>query len=140
MLNELLSRGELAKRCGINPETLRFYERERLLPLPARRANGYRQYTEETAARVRFIRRSQSVGFTLDEIRQLLALQDGVREGVCGDVRGMVQDKLHHIERQLAHLHTLQRVLSAYLEDCPGGDEPLTCCPILAAFSDGDPG
>lgn len=131
-----LTRGELAKTCEINPETIRFYERGGLLPEPERTPSGYRQYDEDAVQRVRFIKRAQSAGFTLEEIRTLLDLEFDADDATCGDVRAMVDVKLDEIDEQIARLMAMKRVLVTFRRDCPGGDESVANCPILASFAE----
>jgi MerR family mercuric resistance operon transcriptional regulator len=88
-----LKTGELAKRAGVNVETLRFYERKGLLPEPQRRASGYRDYPEESVTRIRFIKRAQGLGFSLDEIHELLALRVKPKSP-CAEVRDVVEKKI----------------------------------------------
>ncbi|MBK8026633.1 MAG: Zn(2+)-responsive transcriptional regulator [Chloroflexi bacterium] len=128
------TRGELAKHCDVNPETIRFYERSGLLPATKRTASGYRQYDDTAVQRLQFIKRSQAVGFSLDEIRALLDLQFHADEATCGDVRAMVDVKLAEIDQQIAHLHSMKQVLQQFRRECPGGDESAASCPILASF------
>ena len=96
-----LRSGELAKRAGVNIETLRFYERKGLLPHPPRRGSGYREYPVESIRLIRFIKRAQELGFSLCEIRELLALR--VRPGVtCAEVREKAEQKVDEVRPALA--------------------------------------
>ena len=96
--------GKLAKRCGVGVETIRFYEREGLIKEPPRSESRYRQYPEETAQRVRFIKRAKELGFTLKEIKGLLELR--IRpEATCGDVRNQAEEKIADIEQRLSLIH-----------------------------------
>lgn len=132
----LLTRGELAKTCDVNPETIRFYERGGLLPEPDRTPSGYRQYDEHAVQRVRFIKRAQNVGFSLEEIRALLDLQFHADDATSGDVRAMVDVKLREIDEQVRRLLEMKQVLERFRHDCPGGDESIAACPILASFAE----
>jgi len=124
-----LMTGELAKRAGVNVETLRFYERKGLVPVPPRRASGYRQYPADSVPRIRFIKRAQELGFTLGEIGELLSLR--VRAGTTpADVRGRAERKLADIRRKIDDLKAIERALGKLTAAC-SGDGPLDDCPIL---------
>ncbi|HYK41268.1 MAG TPA: heavy metal-responsive transcriptional regulator [Thermoanaerobaculia bacterium] len=111
---EYLHSGELAKACGVSPDTLRHYEKRGLLPSPRRLANGYRAYTTETVRRVLVIQRALSVGFTLDELARVLRARDGGRPP-CRQVRAMAEAKLRELEGRMRELSTLRRSLKATL-------------------------
>jgi MerR family mercuric resistance operon transcriptional regulator len=126
--------GKLAKRCGVGVETIRFYEREGLIEEPQRRDSGYRQYPEETARRVRFIKRAKELGFTLKEIRELLALR--IRpEATCGDVRHQAEAKIADIEQRIVMLQKMKQALARLTVACSGRG-PTSQCPILEAMED----
>jgi MerR family copper efflux transcriptional regulator len=128
--------GALASAAGVGIDTVRFYEREGLLPVPARRASGYREYTPAAASRLRFIRRAKELGFSLDEIRDLLALSADRERGVRG-VRQRAEARLTEVERRLRELRRVQRGLKQLIDACPGHGA-LDTCPILAALGDKD--
>ncbi len=124
-----LKSGELAKQAGVNVETLRFYEREGLLPKPPRRASGYREYPVESVRLIRFIRRAQELGFSLREIRELLALR--VQPGVtCAKVRERAERKISEVRGKIADLKSIERALRKLTASCSGRG-PATDCPIL---------
>lgn len=125
-----LTRGELAKAGGVNRETVRYYERHGLLPEPRRSGANYCLFDELAVERLRFIKRAQAVGFSLNEIRELLDLRFAP-EAACGDVRGMVESKISAIEAQIHALHEMRGVLLDLADACPGGDHDLDECPIL---------
>ena len=126
--------GKLAQRCGVGVETIRFYEREGLIEEPQRRDSGYRQYPEETARRVRFIKRAKELGFTLKEIRELLALR--IRpEATCGDVRHQAEAKIADIEQRIVMLQKMKQALARLTVACSGRG-PTSQCPILEAMED----
>ena len=95
-----LTVGKLAKAGGIGVETVRYYEKRCLLPEPERLPSGYRVYSEETINRVRFIKRAQELGFTLEEISELLALTDNLGAD-CADIRDRAQDKITEIKGKM---------------------------------------
>lgn len=124
-----LMTGEFAKRAGVNVETLRFYERRGLLPMPPRRASGYREYPPGDIQRIRFIKRAQELGFSLGEIRDLLSLR--ARRGTTAAVvRSRAEAKLGDIRRKIADLRAIERALKKLTDACPG-QGLLSECPIL---------
>ncbi|PJF24873.1 MAG: heavy metal-responsive transcriptional regulator [Phototrophicales bacterium] len=130
----LMTRGELAKRCGVNPETIRYYERSGLLIEPQRSDAGYRLFDEAAAERLHFVKRAQSAGFTLDEIKTLLDIQNAP-DSTCGDVRSLTEHKIAQIDERIRLLTSMRALLVDLLEDCPGGERPLEECPILDNFN-----
>ncbi len=130
---EHLKTGELAKRAGVNVETLRFYEREGLIPEPPRRVSGYREYPAESVRLIRFIKRAQELGFSLREVRELLALR--VEPGTtCADVRHKAQEKVSDVREKIADLQAIERALNSLTASC-SGEGPLTDCPILECLN-----
>lgn len=126
---EHLTTGKLAKRAGVNVETLRFYEREGLIPEPPRRMSGYREYPAESIQRIRFIKRAQELGFSLAEIKELLALR--VRPGLtCCEVRAKAERKVADVRQKVADLKAIERALQKLTASCTGNG-PATDCPIL---------
>lgn len=132
-----LTIGVVAKRAGVPIDTIRFYEREGLLPEPLRRASGYRSYNETAVARLRFIRRAKDLGFSLDEIRDLLALSSDRRGGVKA-VRKRAEQRLASIDARIAELMRIRQGLEQLIEACPGKGDP-EHCPILRALADEEP-
>jgi MerR family copper efflux transcriptional regulator len=131
-----ISTGQLAKAAGVGVETVRFYERKGLLDAPARKDSGYRQYDAEAVERLRFIRRAQQVGFTLKEIRDLLALRDDP-DARRADVRDRAAGKIADIDAKVRDLLAMRASLVGLLESCDG-DGPASGCPIITAFGDRD--
>ena len=124
-----LTRGQLAKAAEVNSETVRYYERRGLLPEPQRRESGHRQYQEEAVTRLRFIKRAKALGFTLDEIGELLALR--VEPGsTCGDVRDRAQRKLRDVEEKIRLLQQVKTALTRMVAACEN-QGPVGECPIL---------
>ncbi len=129
---ETFTIGQLAKKAKVNLETIRFYERKGLLPEPPRNKVGHRQYSVQDLRRTTFIKRTQSIGFSLQEISELLSLR--VESGkTCGDVKQRVKDKLMDIEEKIESLLTMKEVLQKLETNCPGHG-PLNECPILEAL------
>jgi MerR family copper efflux transcriptional regulator len=132
-----LTIGTVAKRAGVPIDTIRYYEREGLLPEPLRRASGYRSYNESAISRLRFIRRAKDLGFTLDEIRDLLALSADRHRGVKA-VRQRAEQRLAGIDARIAELMRIRKGLEQLIEAYPGRGDPEQC-PILRALSDEEP-
>lgn len=126
--------GKLAKQCCVGVETIRFYEREGLIEEPPRRESGYRQYPEEIVRRVRFVKRAKALGFTLKEIKELLALRI-VPEATCADVRRQAEAKIADIEERIVTLQRMKQALSRLTVACSGSG-PASRCPILEAMED----
>jgi MerR family transcriptional regulator, copper efflux regulator len=123
--------GELAKRAGVNIQTVRYYERQHLLAVPERTAGGYRQYTADDLRRLHFIRRAKALGFTLSEIRDLLDLR--VSAGAtAGDVRRRAQEKIADVDRKLEDLVRIRQALGEFLGSCDAHGPPDECMLIRA--------
>ncbi|RMH40478.1 MAG: MerR family transcriptional regulator [Deltaproteobacteria bacterium] len=138
MPGEPLTTGQVARAAGVHVETLRFYERRGLLPKPPRRRSGYRQYPPDAVRIVRFIKRAQRLGFTLDEIAELLALRDDDRRA-CSEVRGAAEHKIAEIDDKIRALRAMRRALAELVATCADGDASVRRCPILEALADGRP-
>lgn len=128
--------GRLAELAGVNIDTIRYYERQDLVPPASRTAAGYRQYDESDLARLRFIRRAKEIGFSLAEIRDLLSLTIDRNSDMQG-VRRKAEQRLEQVDRKLDELRRIRRGLRKLIEACPGTGE-LRRCPIVAALSDGE--
>src|SRR5215212_6625308 len=127
----------LAARAGVNLQSIRFYERMALLPKPPRTASGYRIFTPDSVRRVRFIKRAQELGFTLKEIKELLALRpDPVTS--CADVRRRAQQKREDIERKIHDLRKLTKALTRLVGAC-GTRRVTSACPILESLDSRNP-
>lgn len=122
--------GALARQADVAIDTVRYYERQGLLPAPPRRASGYRDYDAAAVERVRFIRRAKDLGFSLEEIGDLLALQDDRLHGVEG-IKQRASKRLHELDRRIAQLTEMRDALATLVEECPGSGE-LEGCPILS--------
>ena len=126
--------GELAKRAEVPIDTVRYYEREGLIPPPVRRASGYRDYLEADVDRLRFMRRAKGLGFTLQEIRELLGLTAMSGEDMAS-LKARAQAKLHDIDDRIRALNRVREALKGLVAACPGHGA-LERCPILAALSE----
>jgi Hg(II)-responsive transcriptional regulator len=125
--------GEVAKRAGVNAQTLRYYERRGLLPVPTRSLANYREYGDEVVTRVRFIKRAQAVGFDLHEVRDLLRLNDGPHKNP-DQVRDLAITKLEEIEAKLSELGRMRTELRRLVGACKRRKRKLSC-PILEALA-----
>jgi MerR family copper efflux transcriptional regulator len=131
-----LTIGTLARRAGVGVETVRFYERRGLVRRPSRPSAGYRAYPEEAVGRIRFIRNAQSVGFTLQEVKELLALR--VTAGTsCAAVRSRAAVKVADVARRAAELDRIRKALENLIAVCPGRGA-LENCSILDALDSAD--
>ena len=128
---ELLTRGALAAETGCNIETVRYYEQIGILPPPPRSEGGHRLYGPDLVSRLQFVRRARDLGFTLEEIRELLGLVDG-GDYTCAQIEGIALAHVAEIRRKIADLRRLKRTLEAMAAQCSGGRIP--ACPIIDAL------
>lgn len=132
-MEDTMTSGELATKAKVNKETLRFYERKQLLRLPNRTDGGYRNYLVEDLRRVQFIKNAQMLGFSLEEVRELLALADAEiidKE----DVRMIATNKVEKIGHQIRNLRRLEKVLKGLITKC-ANSEATHDCPIIGSLS-----
>ncbi len=128
-MSETLTIGGLAKQSGVHVETIRYYQKRGLLSVPKRPAGGFRRYEPGTAARIAFIKRAQELGFSLDEVIELLKLE--VTPG-CRDARDIASKKLALVETRIDDLQRVARTLSALIAACNSGTKRQ--CPIIDAL------
>jgi MerR family mercuric resistance operon transcriptional regulator len=126
--------GKVAIQSGVGVETIRFYERKGLIEEPPRRESGYRQYPDETVPRVLFIKRAKALGFTLKEIKELLAIRIEP-EATCADVLRQAEAKIADIEERIVTLQRMKQALTGLTVACRGRG-PASRCPILEAMED----
>jgi len=129
--------GEVARRARVGIDTVRYYERNHLLPEAARRLSGYREYHLDDVHRLRFIRRAKELGFTLAEIRGLLTLSSDRERGVRG-VKARAEARVAEIERRIRELQQVRRGLRRLIDACPGHGA-LEGCPILNTLGKENP-
>jgi MerR family transcriptional regulator, copper efflux regulator len=129
---QTLTIGQVAREAGIGVETVRFYEREGLLQKPTRRQSGYRQFDLEAIDRLRFIKQAQRLGFTLREVRELLALKLDPN-AKRSDIRERAVAKVADIDKRIAELKRMKRALAPLIAACDGRGA-LAGCPILGAI------
>ncbi|MGN9912770.1 MerR family transcriptional regulator [Phytohabitans sp. LJ34] len=124
--------GQVADQAGVNIQTLRYYERRGLLPAPARRASGYRVYGPDAVRVVRFVKRAQQLGFTLDEVESLLHLAEGGPDS-CDGARDLATDKISDLDRRIVQLTAMRQSLQRLVVTC---ERPRTQreCPLLQSI------
>jgi MerR family mercuric resistance operon transcriptional regulator len=127
-----LTIGQVARHAGVGIETVRFYERQGLLEEPARKESGYRQYPEDVVARLRFIKRAKELGFSLKEIKELLALRVDP-DTTCAEVKSRAEAKIADIEEKIQALLRIKKALVKLTKAC-SGHGPTSECPILDAL------
>ncbi|MEO8223723.1 MAG: Hg(II)-responsive transcriptional regulator [Gammaproteobacteria bacterium] len=125
-----LSIGAVAKAAGVNVETLRFYQRRALLPEPARPYGSIRRYGSEDVARVKFVKAAQRLGFSLDEVAELLRLDDGAQ---CAQASFLAETKLADVRARLKDLRRIESLLAGLVRDC-GSSRGRVSCPLIAAL------
>jgi MerR family mercuric resistance operon transcriptional regulator len=122
--------GTLARQVGLNVETIRYYQRRGLVPEPARPPRGIRHYAEEHARRLRFIREAQKLGFSLDEVSELLSLEDGLH---CREVEEIAGHKLAAVRERIVQLGRIETVLAVLVGKCHGNRGKLRC-PLISSL------
>ena len=131
---EKRSIGQLAKAAGVNVETVRYYHRRGLIAMPPKRIGGRRHYPESALRQIAFIRRSQNLGFTLEEIAALLKI---LAEGKdCDGGQALAQRKLEELDSRLAVLNRMRRELAGLLKKCEGADGAGPCAIVQAIDAD----
>ena len=131
-MRDKLTIGILAKRGGVNVETIRYYQRRALLAEPSKPNGGFRRYPEESVKRVLFIRRAQMLGFTLEEIHGLLALD---KRNACLETRAKAVHKLELIEQKIAGLSKMKKSLARLVRSCDASAAGAPC-PIIHLLAD----
>lgn len=115
--------GQVAEQAGVSVDTVRFYERRGLLPIPERLASGYRTYTPATVERIRLARRLQALGFTLDEVVDALHATDQ-GNATCASERWRLEAVLERIDTKIAELRTVRREVTTVMGACDRGECP----------------
>lgn len=126
-----LTIGRVATLAGVNVETIRYYQRRRLLGEPPKPMGGYRRYPAEMVKTLRFIKRAQALGFTLEEVAGLLHLEEAC---ACVETRALAAHKVDLIDRKLADLAAMRGALASLVQQCDAG-EPAKGCPIIQVLS-----
>lgn len=130
---ETFSVGQIAKMAAVNVETLRYYEKLRLMPKPKRKESKYRMYESSDLARLLFIRRAKELGFTLKEIKELLSLRIE-SESKCGDVKNMADIKIIDIENRITDLKKIKKHLELLAHQCVNVELSTEECPIVKSL------
>ena len=123
--------GAAAEQAGVNVQTLRYYERRGLLPRPPRRTSGYREFPDDAVRIVRFVKRAQDVGFTLDEVQELLRLRNDTRRDRAR-IRAVTERRVTQVEQKIAELQAMKKALSHLVRRCREGST--LECPIIEAL------
>ena len=124
--------GEVARRASVNKETVRYYEKRELIPKPDRRRSGYRIFTQRHIDQIKFIKRSQELGFTLSEIKELLELRMD-EDTTCSEIKSEAQEKYQDVEEKIEDLQRIKNTLVDLIDSC-AGEGPKGDCPILRAL------
>ncbi|TAJ30571.1 heavy metal-responsive transcriptional regulator [Bosea sp. (in: a-proteobacteria)] len=133
----MLTIGKLAALAEVSVDTLRYYEREKLIDPADRSESGYRLYDKDSARRIHFIKQAQHCGFTLAEIRELLILRS--RDAACcGDVRKHAIEKKLQLEHKIRAMKSMSKALDHLIADCANETHPVEECTILAALDQAD--
>jgi len=122
--------GTLAREVGVNVETIRYYQRRGLVREPAKPLGGIRRYGEDHARRLRFVKEAQKLGFSLDEVADLLSLEDGLH---CREVEQIAGHKLATVRERMTQLSRIERVLAVLVSKCHGNKGKLRC-PVIASL------
>lgn len=127
-----LTISKVANQANINLETIRYYEKRGLIPEPPRTESGYRMYSLETVDRIKFIKRAQELGFTLNEIEQLLDISEGGHDALT--VKNFTSEKIKEVNEKINDLIQIKNTLEVLLRDCPADNTPTNKCPIVQAL------
>jgi DNA-binding transcriptional MerR regulator len=132
---QLLTVSQLAKATEVRADTVRYYERIGMIGEVERTGAGYRKFDERAAERVRFIKNAQGMGFSLDEIKQLLELASDEGAADCSAVRDFARQKAADLEKQIRQMRAFKRELETLAAACPDGGRPLESCKVLARMN-----
>src|SRR5258708_10461404 len=132
-MQDKLTIGGIAQAAGVNVETIRYYQRRGLLDEPEKPLGGHRRYASSAARRVRFIKRAQQLGFTLQEVKGLLLLEDGQS---CRETRTLAEHKLAIIGARMADLSRMRRLLKGLIAECEDSKRPRSCPTITPLSAD----
>ncbi|MFT4608295.1 MAG: MerR family mercuric resistance operon transcriptional regulator [Chitinophagales bacterium] len=133
---ETYKRGQLATLTGCNGETIRYYEKIKLLPEPSRGSNGYRYYNNDHLQRLGFIMKSKSLGFDNDNIRDLLEISRGIAQHTRAEAKALTENHLEQVRQRIRDLKKIETTLSKISHQCDGANESADHCPILLSLFD----
>ena len=125
-----LTIGKVAKLAEVNVETIRYYQRRGLLAEPHKPYMGYRRYPADIVKHIRFIKRAQALGFTLNEVAVLMELEEA---SACGKTRALARDKINAIDQRMSGLTSMRKALATLVRQCEAG-EATKGCPIIRAL------
>jgi len=128
--------GKLALAAGVGVETIRFYERKGIIKRPPKNEGGFRHYPEEEAARIRFVKRAQELGFTLREVKELLEIQSK-RKITGGQVKAKAEEKVVEIRQKISDLKQMEQSLLRLAEVCGKGAQAIRECKVFECFENG---
>ncbi|KHF41442.1 MerR family transcriptional regulator [Halalkalibacter okhensis] len=134
---EGLTIGQVAKQADVNIETIRYYERRGLISEPPRNESGYRKFAKEVVKDIQFIKRTQDLGFTLEEIKTLLSASKNDEDFHSEEIYEYATNKVTEIESKIRNLHQMKALLEDLAEKCPGSGVPKNECPIIKNFTEG---
>ncbi|MCG8413654.1 MAG: Zn(2+)-responsive transcriptional regulator [Pseudomonadales bacterium] len=134
----MLKISELAAQTGLSAHTIRFYEKHGLISASERSEAGYRYYSDADIRRAEFVKTARNIGFSLDDIGQLLSIRLDKDSHSCQEVTDITQHKLDEVNGKIAELKIMQQTLQRLLDSCGGGPEDATHCSIIEALEEGD--
>jgi len=134
----MLKISELSAQSGLSAHTLRFYEKNGLITASTRSEAGYRYYSEADVRRVDFVKTARNIGFSLEDIGQLLSIRVDKKSHSCQEVTDITQHKLNEVNAKIEELQSMQQTLQILLESCCGGPENATHCSIMEALDEGE--
>lgn len=134
----MLKISELAAQSGLSTHTLRFYEKHGLISASSRSEAGYRFYNEADVRRVEFVKTARNIGFSLEDIAQLLSIRVDKQSHSCQEVTDLTQNKLNEVNAKIDELQSMRGTLEILLDSCCGGPEKATHCSIMEALDEGE--
>lgn len=134
----MLKISELSAQSGLSAHTLRFYEKNGLISASSRSDAGYRFYNEADVRRVEFVKKARNIGFSLEDIAQLLSIRVDKQSHSCQEVTDLTQNKLNEVNEKIDELQSMQQTLQILLDSCCGGPEKATHCSIMEALDEGE--
>ncbi|TBL57664.1 Zn(2+)-responsive transcriptional regulator [Hafnia paralvei] len=129
--------GQLAKLAGVTPDTVRYYEKQKMMDHEVRTESGYRLYTDHDLQRLRFIRYAKQLGFTLESIRELLSIRVDPKHHTCQESKSIVDARLLEVESKIHELELMRQSLRRLSDACCGKAHTSTYCSILEALEQG---
>ena len=130
---ESYSVGQIAKKAKLNTETLRYYEKISIMPKPKRRESRYRIYNDNDLLRLKFIKRTKELGFTLKEIKELLSLKVDSK-AKCGDLKDVAEVKINDIKKKIKDLNKIKHQLELLVNKCVNEELSIEDCPIVKSL------